>query len=102
MSAFAAVDQQALNLAIHRREIEVTKMPLICNYLCTHGLPAFDPRKSQVVSPRSGEVIGILHLADVKIARKVYIEVFPEGGVVELPLHYLDFLFSDERSSHTS
>ena len=88
------IDQQALNLAIRRNEISVTKLPTTYNYVCTHGLPAFDPDRLLFISPRDGAVIGILHLADVKFAGNVPVRSIPNGEIVHLPLHYLDFLFS--------
>lgn len=87
------LEQQALNLAIRRKEIEVVIFPTDFNYLCTHGLPEFDTQIGKFVTPyEKKDIIGLLHLADLKEFGRVPIRQLPDNHYKQMPLQYISLL----------
>ena len=87
------MEQQALNVAIRRKEIEIVNFPTDFNYLCTHGLPEFDTQIKKFVTPyENKDIIGLLHLADLKWFAEVPIRRLPDNSYKQMPLQYISLL----------
>ena len=57
-------DQIALNHAVYSRGLEAEYLPAWCNWVCSCGLPAYDPETGLLVDPYlPNHPLGIVHMA---------------------------------------
>jgi hypothetical protein len=87
------VEQQALNIAIRAGKIPVAPQPQVCNFTLNQELPGFDTETSRFVLPRPPhEPIAVLHFTDLKTFSHLTLPRVPQGGEVQVPIHFLDWL----------
>ncbi len=90
------VEQQALNVAIHKGDVPYTALPWHHNFLCIHALPEIDLERQAFVTPEDkSEIIGVVHLANIKRAETVHLRVRQNGEIVEISLQYLSLAINN-------
>lgn len=90
------VEQQALNVAIHKGDVPFTALPWHHNFLCMHALPEIDLERKKLVTPEDkGEIIGVVHLGDIKRAGTVPLRVRQNGEITEISLQYLSLAINN-------
>lgn len=83
------VEQQSLNLAIHKGLVEPSTFPLAFNYLFSNGLPHYS-KEGLFVTAREGTPIALLHLSDLKHAHSLPLRIHGTEETRLIPIHPRD------------
>lgn len=86
------IEQCALNVVIYAQPRLPHLLPAVCNWMCMHALPAFDPAGRRLVEPFLPHVpLGLVHLGGgIKRQPEAPLQL-TTGGTVTVPLTYRAF-----------
>jgi hypothetical protein len=86
------IEQYSLTLTIDQGRAPVVPMPATLNWQFHRGLPEYDPVQALFVTPKTHDVIGVVHLVDLKFLPMLPIRSTSDGVVRPTPNQHIAHL----------